>query len=121
MPSTDRRAAATVTALLAAGPAHATDAIFGSGSPLLEFADFIMGPFAYLLMIIGIVATIGALILGSDMSGFARRAPLVVIAGAALAGADAMTSTLFDTARGAELPPPVEAPDPVTAGPEADP
>ena len=85
--------------------AGATDPIFGFASPLKAFIVFITGIFAYMLVIVGTVVTLGGLILGSDMSGFARRAPLVVVAGAVLIMADTMVEKLFGGPVGAEIPP----------------
>ncbi len=104
------------------GAAFATDQIFTGRSPIMAFTDFILGPFAYMLIILGLVATLGGLILGSDMGGFARRAPLAVLAGAVLAGANIMASTLFGESRAYTIPEvwrteytqdlPVSAPEP---------
>ncbi len=93
---------------VAAGAAEAPEAadpIFGTASPLKKFIGFITGIFAYMLVIVGTVVTLGGLILGSDMSGFARRAPVVVVAGAVLILADKMVLNLFGTSVGAEIPP----------------
>ena len=85
-------------ALLVPDPAFAADNIFGGRSPLTRFIEFITGIFAYMLVIVGIVLTLGGLILGSDMSGFARRAPLVVVS------ADLMVGSLFGAQGGYEMP-----------------
>ncbi|MCY4288582.1 MAG: TrbC/VirB2 family protein [Aestuariivita sp.] len=85
-------------------PAFAADNLFGGNSPLTRFIDFITGIFAYMLVIVGIVVTLGGLILGSDMSGFSRRAPLVVVSGAVLILADTLVGTLFSGTAGAEVP-----------------
>ena len=112
-------------ALLVPDPAFAADNIFGAASPLATFINFITGIFAYMLVIVGVVVTLGGLILGSDMSGFSRRAPLVVISGAVLILADTMVTTLFTGSQGYELPPSPPAimeadgsvpPDPQRAG-----
>ncbi len=86
------------------GAAWATDQIFTGRSPIMAFTDFILGPFAYMLLIVGLVATIGGMIFGSDLGGFSRRAPLVVLAGAVLAGANIMASTLFGESRAYTIP-----------------
>ena len=91
-------------ALLIPDTAHAADNIFGTNSPLQRFITFITGIFAYMMVIVGIVITLGGLILGSDMSGFSRRAPLVVVAGAVLILADVMVGALFGAQGGYELP-----------------
>ena len=84
--------------------AVAADNLFGGSSPLTRFIEFITGIFAYMLVIVGIVVTLGGLILGSDMSGFSRRAPLVVVSGAVLILADTLVGTLFSGTAGAEIP-----------------
>ena len=81
------------------------DTLFGDQSPLIKFIGFITGIFAYMLVIVGTVLTLGGLILGSDMSGFARRAPVVVVAGAVLIMANTMVVKLFGGKGGAEIPP----------------
>ncbi|WP_419738617.1 hypothetical protein [Ruegeria sp.] len=89
--------------------AHAADTIFGTRSPLTRFITFITGIFAYMLVIVGLIVTLGGLILGSDMSGFSRRAPLVVVSGAVLILADIMVGALFGAQGGYELPAPVQS------------
>ena len=99
-------------ALLIPDTAHAADNIFGTSSPLQRFITFITGIFAYMLVIIGVIVTLGGLILGSDMSGFSRRAPLVVISGAVLILADIMVGALFGAQGGYELPESANTPAP---------
>ena len=82
----------------------AADNLFGGSSPLVRFIEFMTGIFAYLLVIVGVVITLGGLILGSDMSGFARRAPLIVIAGAVLILSQTLVSNLFGGTAGADIP-----------------
>ena len=105
--------------LLLPEPAFAADNIFGGRSPLQRFITFITGIFAYMLVIVGLIVTLGGLILGSDMSGFSRRAPLVVVSGAVLILADIMVGALFGAQGGYELPAfpasPVPPPLPVMA------
>ena len=91
-------------ALVIPDPAFAADNIFGTNSPLQRFIIFITGIFAYMLVIVGLIVTLGGLILGSDMSGFSRRAPLVVVAGSVLILADIMVGALFGAQGGYELP-----------------
>ncbi|WP_170565602.1 TrbC/VirB2 family protein [Ruegeria atlantica] len=91
-------------ALLIPDPAMAADNIFAGRSPLTRFIEFITGIFAYMLVIVGLIVTLGGLILGSDMSGFSRRAPLVVVSGAVLILADVMVGSLFGAQGGYELP-----------------
>ena len=93
-----------VVALILPETAHAADTIFGARSPLIRFITFITGIFAYMLVIVGMIMTLGGLILGSDMSGFSRRAPLVVMSGAVLILADVMVGALFGAQGGYELP-----------------
>lgn len=97
-------------ALLIADPAWATDEIFGDSSPLTTFIEFITGIFAYMLVIVGVVVTLGGLVFGNDMSGFARRAPLVVVAGAVLILSQTVVANLFGGAAGADLPPDIVKP-----------
>ena len=87
--------------------AVAADNLFGGSSPLVRFIEFMTGIFAYLLVIVGVIITLGGLILGSDMSGFARRAPLIVIAGAVLILSQTLVSNLFGGTAGANIPPAV--------------
>ena len=91
-------------ALVLPDPALAADNIFGGRSPLQRFITFITGIFAYMLVIVGLIVTLGGLILGSDMSGFSRRAPLVVVAGSVLILADIMVGALFGAQGGYDLP-----------------
>ena len=91
-------------ALIIPDPALAADNIFGTRSPLQRFITFITGIFAYMLVTVGIIVTLGGLILGSDMSGFSRRAPLVVVAGSVLILADIMVGALFGAQAGYDLP-----------------
>lgn len=97
----------TLALLLALTPetAQAADTIFGSRSPLQRFITFITGIFAYMLVIVGVVMTVGGLILGSDMSGLSRRAPIVVVAGAVLILADVFVGGLFGAQGGYSVPP----------------
>ena len=100
--------AATALLLSAAAPASAGTAtgLFGSGNnPLTALVDFMVGPFAYGLVIIGIVATGASLVFGSDFSGFARRMPLVAVAGGVVILADNVVNALFGGGAGASIPP----------------
>ena len=85
--------------------ALATDVIFGNKSPLTRFIAFMTGIFAYMLVIVGVVLTIGGLVFGNDLSGLGRRAPLVVVAGAVLVLADTFVSNLFGDTTGYAVPP----------------
>ena len=109
---------------LAAGPAvaSATTSLFGGANPLQVFVDFMTGPFAYALVIVGIVATGASLVFGSDFSGFARRMPLVAAAGAVVILADNVVNALFGGGAGVGVPPdmPLQAwpwPDGAETGP----
>lgn len=100
--------AATALLLLSAAPALAGTAtgLFGSGNnPLQALVDFMVGPFAYGLTIIGIVTTGASLIFGSDFSGFSRRMLLVAVAGAVVILADNVVTALFGGGAGASIPP----------------
>lgn len=81
--------------------AGAADDIFGSSSPLKKLTDFITGPLAFMIVIVGIVVTGGMLIFGNDLSGFGRRAMLIVLGGGLVLGAVQVVSTLFASAAGA--------------------
>jgi len=83
----------------------AADNVFGATSPLIRFIDFIAGPFAYGVVIVALVATVGTLALGGEFSGFARRMPIVVVAGAIVILADTVLGNLFGGARGFSVPP----------------
>ena len=99
---------ATALLLLGAAPALAGTAtgLFGGGNnPLQALVDFMTGPFAYGLVIIGIVATGASLVFGSDFSGFARRMPLVAVAGGVVILADNVVNALFGGGAGASIPP----------------
>ena len=91
-------------ALGACAPALAADNIFGSGSPLTQFVDFVTGPMAYAVVIVALVITVGTLALGGEFSGFARRMPIVVIAGGIVILADTVIGTLFGGARAFTVP-----------------
>lgn len=98
---------ATLTLLLLALPdaAWAGDNIFGTDSPLTKFVDFTTGPFAYLVVIVAMVATVGVLALGGEFSGFSRRMPIVVVAGGIVILAQTVLGNLFGAGRAATLPP----------------
>ena len=99
---------AALPLLLSAEPAFATltsSNIFTSRNPLETFVNFMTGPFAYGLLIVGIVATGASLIFGTDFSGFSRRMPLVAGAGGVLILADELVQVLFGAAGGFSVPP----------------
>ena len=85
-------------------PALAADELFGTDSPLLKFIDFIIGPFAYGVVIIALVVTVGVLAIGGEFSGFSRRMPIVVVAGAIVILAGTVITNLFGRDRAADLP-----------------
>jgi len=85
--------------------ARAGDNIFGTDSPLTKFVDFTTGPFAYMVVIVALVATVGVLALGGEFSGFSRRIPIVVVAGAIVILAQTVLGNLFGAGRAATLPP----------------
>ncbi len=89
--------ALTAMMLLAAVPALASTQsnLFGGNNPLQVFVDFMAGPFAYGLVIVGVVATGASLVFGSDFSGFARRMPLVAVAGGVVILAERVVSSMF--------------------------
>lgn len=101
-------AAAAAVALLAAEPASASVTganIFGGVDPLGVFVSFVTGPLAYGVVIVGLLATGASLIFGSDLSGFARRMPLVVLAGGVVIVADNVVNALFGVGSGFSVPP----------------
>ena len=89
---------------VAADPAFAADELFGTDSPLLRFVDFMVGPFAYGVTIVALVVTVGALMIGGEFSGFARRMPIVVVAGAIVILAGDVIKNLFGADRAADWP-----------------
>lgn len=91
-------------ALGAGAPALAADNIFGGASPLTQFVDFVVGPMAYAVVIVALVITVGTLALGGEFSGFARRMPIVVIAGGIVILADTVIGNLFGGARAFTVP-----------------
>ena len=90
---------------ITASPVLAADKVFGTESPITRFVDFISGPFAYLIVIVALVATVGALALGGEFSGFSRRIPVVVLAGGVVIMAGTVISNLFGQDRTFEIPP----------------
>ena len=95
-----------LTALMAfaAEPAFAADELFKTKSPLLIFIDFMTGPFAYGVTIMALVVTVGALMFGAEFSGFGRRMPIVVVAGAIVILASTVVKNLFGADRAADVP-----------------
>ena len=121
-------AALTAAALLAclvftADAALAADQIFADASPLTRFVDFIVGPFAYAVVIVALVVTVGVLAIGGEFSGFSRRMPIVVVAGGIVILASTVMTNLFGGNRAADLPPgsaaaPIHAPRPAEQAPD---
>ena len=103
----ERLALAGALLLLTAVPAlaGATDAIFGGQNPLQTLVDFMLGPFAYAVMILAAVATFASLAFGSDFSAWSRRFLLITVAGAGVILADNLVSVLFGGGAGASIPP----------------
>ena len=97
--------ALAVVFFVTCGPAFAQDELFGTNSPLLTFVDFLTGPFAYGVVIVALVVTVGALMVGGEFSGFARRMPIVVVAGAIVILASTVIKNLFGADRAADWPP----------------
>lgn len=96
--------AALSALLISATPAWAADELFGDTSPLLKFVDFITGPFAYAVVIIALVVTVGVLAIGGEFSGFSRRMPIIVIAGGIVIMSSTVLTNLFSGSRAADLP-----------------
>ena len=92
-----------VVLVLTTSPALAgvADDIFGSASPLKKLTDFITGPLAFMIVVIGIVVAGGMLMFGNDLSGFGRRAMLLVLGGGLVLGAVQVVSSLFESTSGA--------------------
>ena len=109
-------AVTTLALVVCAGPALASDTFFGADSPLLKFVDFIVGPFAYAVVIIALVITVGVLAIGGEFSGFSRRMPIVVVAGGIVILAGDVIRNLFGADRAANIPERV-AVAPVSDGP----
>ncbi len=97
--------AALAALLICATPSWGADKLFGDGSPLLKFVDFITGPFAYAVVIIALVVTVGILAIGGEFSGFSRRMPIIVIAGGIVILSGKVITNLFGKDRAADLPP----------------
>ncbi len=116
---------AAIPPLLAAGPAFAANVgsgnIFGTGNPLQELADFMTGPFAYIVVLLALLAAGATLAYGGDFSGYSRRFLLVAAAGAFVIFAEQVVGRLF-TGAGLEVPPDMTVqawpwPDVTEAGP----
>ena len=103
----ERLALAAALLLLTAAPAlaGATDALFGGQNPLQTLVDFMLGPFAYAVVILALVASFGSLAFGGDFSGWSRRFLLLAVAGAGVILADNLVSVLFGGGAGASVPP----------------
>ncbi len=99
--------------LVTSQPALAEDEFFGENSPLLIFVDFMTGPFAYGVVIVALVATVGALTVGGEFAGFARRMPIVVVAGAIVILASTVIKNLFGADRAADVPVKADAGEPL--------
>ena len=81
------------------------ESIFGGGSPLKRFRDFLLGPFAYTLVIGGLAVTGAVLVFGGEMNSFGRRMVIVVLAGGVLLFANSVLENLFAGRPGASLAP----------------
>lgn len=82
-------------------PALASTAndIFGQTSPIRKLVAFMTGPFAFLVVIVGIVIMGSMLIFGNDLSGFGRRVLLLVLGGGLVLGSIQVVSKLFNAGR----------------------
>lgn len=97
--------AAALTPLWAnAALATATSTLFGGNNPLQVFVNFMVGPFAYAVCVLGIICCGAALIFGGDFSGWSRRFLLVAIAGGIVALAGNVVSSLFGGGTGFSVP-----------------
>ena len=99
-------ALAAVLMLLLASPALATAQtnLFGGNNPLQVFVNFMVGPFAYAVVILGVLCCGAALVFGGDFSGWSRRFLLVAIAGGIVALAGNVVSALFGGGTGFNVP-----------------
>ena len=96
-------AGATIVAPELALASVETD-IFGNATPFETFLSFVKGPFAIFLSVITIIAAGAMLAFGSDMSGFARRIPSILLGLGFILGATSLVTNLFG-ASGAVLSP----------------
>lgn len=90
-----------------ASPALATTTttLFGGNNPLQVFVNFMVGPFAYAVVILGVLCCGAALVFGGDFSGWSRRFLLVAVAGGIVALAGNVVSSLFGGGTGFSVPP----------------
>ena len=89
---------------LAAAPALAATGLFGGTNPLQVFIEFMTGPFAYGVVILALVAIAANLAIGGEFTGFARRMPVLVVAGAIVILADNVLTALFGGSSAASVP-----------------
>ena len=85
--------------------ATATSTLFGGNNPLQVFVNFMVGPFAYAVCVLGIICCGAALVFGGDFSGWSRRFLMVAIAGGVVALAGNVVSALFGGGTGFSVPP----------------
>ena len=97
----------------------ATDDIFGTKSPFNTFVDFVTGPLAYFLVIIGVAITGVLLLSGNDFSPFMRRVPMLVVAAGFVLLAGTVMTNLFGVSEGALAPASLEIPQSISP-PETD-
>lgn len=97
-------------AVLASSPAFAGTAndIFGAKSPIKKITDFMTGPLAYTIVVIGIVVIGSLLMFGNDLSGFGRRVMLLVLGGGLVLGSVTVVGNLFSEATTGAIYVPVE-------------
>lgn len=101
-------AAATVLpVLLAANPAlaGAQDDLFGGANPLQTLVEFTTGPFAFAIVILGVVGAGAGLVFGGDFSGWSRRLLMLAAAGAVVMLASNVVVALFGGGTGFSVPP----------------
>jgi type IV secretory pathway VirB2 component (pilin) len=81
-------AASTVVLLANSAAASVNaEALLGSGNALDKFREFITGPLAVVLGIIGAIAFGFMIMFGSEFSGLARRIPMFILGLAFIMGA----------------------------------
>ena len=68
------------------------------------------GPFAFLVVIVGIVIMGGMLIFGNDISGFGRRVLLLVLGGGLVLGSVQVVSKMFGNSQAGAIYAPSDIP-----------
>lgn len=100
-------AATALLVMLATDPAlaSAADNLFGGQNPLQNLVEFTTGPFAFAIVILGVVGAGAGLVFGGDFSGWSRRLLLLAAAGAVVMLASSVVTALFGGGTGFSVPP----------------